>query len=81
MLMFNGMEYPSREVAITMDGERRNVVVSVERLSEAVFPSDEDIYPSDEARQVDEDIFGYVPDEMMDATDSELAGFIEENLL
>lgn len=74
MIKFNGKEYPTRQLNIPNFGEK---LVSVESLEKSLYDA-EGFYVSDEANEVDEKIFFYVPDDVIDDDDESLAEFIEE---
>ena len=74
MIEFNGKEYPTKLLDIPNFGEK---LVSVESLEESLHDA-EGFYVSDEAQVVDEKIFFYVPDNVIDDDDESLTEFIEE---
>ena len=74
MIKFDGKEYPTKLLNIPNFGEK---LISVESLEESLHDA-EGFYVSDEARVVDEKIFFYVPDDVIDDDDESLTEFIEE---
>ena len=74
MIEFDGKEYPTKLLNIPNFGEK---LISVESLEESLHDA-EGFYVSDEARVVDEKIFFYVPDDVIDDDDESLTEFIEE---
>ncbi len=76
MIKFQGKKYPLRMVEIPGFGER---AISVESLEDALLNADS-LYVSDEAQVIDEKIFFYVPDDVIDDDDESLAWLIKEAL-
>lgn len=76
MIKFNGKKYSTKQLNIPDFGER---LVSVESLEESLFDT-EGFYVSDEAQVVDEKIFFYVPDNIINEDDKAIVEFIEECL-
>lgn len=76
MIKYNGKEYPSRTIEVPGFGER---TISVESLEDALLDADS-LYVSDEAQVIDEKIFFYVPDDVIDDDDESLAWLIKEAL-
>ena len=74
MIKFDGKEYPTKLLNIPNFGEK---LISVESIEESLHDA-EGFYVSDEARVVDEKIFFYVPDDVIDDDDESLTEFIEE---
>ncbi|MBR1695748.1 MAG: hypothetical protein IJ709_10180 [Selenomonas sp.] len=74
MIKFNGKEYPTKMLDIPDFGER---LVSIESLEKSLFDT-KGFYVSTEAQIVDEKIFFYVPDDVIDDDDERLTEFIEE---
>lgn len=75
---FQGKEYPVRCIPVHVNGEGWNVLVSTESLERALFENDGVHFVSEEAIEVDEDIYFYVPDDIIDADEDALCGFVEE---
>lgn len=74
MIEYNGKEYPAIEVSLD---EEWGGLVSTESLEKALMPNDK--YADDLARQIDEGIFYFVPDEKIYSDD--LAEYVKENVL
>ncbi len=74
MIEFDGKEYPIRLLDIPNFGKR---LVSVESLEESLFDA-EGLYVSDEAQVVDEKIFFFVPDNIINEDEKEIVRLIEE---
>jgi len=74
MIKFNGKEYPTKLLNVPDFGER---LVSVESLEKSLMDA-EGFYVSDEAQVVDEKIFFYVPDDVIDLDEKGLVDFIME---
>lgn len=74
MIKFDGKEYPTKLLNTPDFGEK---LVSVESLEKSLHDA-EGFYVSDEANEVDEKIFFYVPDDVIDDDNESLAEFIEE---
>ena len=72
MIQFNNKIYASRLICIEEYGE---VVVSVCSLNEALF-NDSYNYICEKARLIDETIFYFVADEMINLSDMELRNLI-----
>lgn len=76
MIEFNGKKYPTKQVNIPEFGER---LVSVESLEESLMDA-EGFYVSDKAQVIDEKIFFYVPDDVINEDEKSLVEFIEDCL-
>ena len=76
MIEFDGKEYPTKLLNIPDFGER---LVSVESLEKSLFDA-EGFYVSDEAQVVDEKIFFYVPDNIIDEDEKTIVEFVDECL-
>jgi hypothetical protein len=74
LIEFNDKKYPTRLLNIPGFGA---MLVSVESLEKSLHNA-EGFYVSDEARLVDEKIFFYVPDDIIDDDDESLTEFVEE---
>ena len=61
MIEFNGKQYRIVEIDISNKGYR---VIGPESLEDAIFK--DSVYVSDEAKRVDDAVFFYVPDHMLD---------------
>ena len=73
-------QFPVKQVSIYSEncGGEMTVLISTESANNALFGPDGQ-YVSAEAKKFDESIYFYVPDNMIDDSDSELRAFIEEN--
>ncbi len=76
MIKFNGKEYSTKQLHIPDFGER---LVSVESLEESLMDA-EGFYVSDEAQVIDEKIFFYVPNDIINEDEKTIVEFIEECL-
>lgn len=74
MIKFNGREYPTKLLNIPGFGEK---LVSVESLEKSLHNA-EGFYVSDEAQVIDEKIFFFVPDDVIDKDEKEIVEFVEE---
>ncbi len=75
-IIFEDREYPAKTLPIEDFGER---LISVESLEDKFFKDDR--YVSEEARNVDEMIFFFVPDTLMESgTDEDVISFVEANM-
>ena len=79
MVIFDGREYPARYVCIDVEGEKETVLVAQESLERALMTPDWR-YVSDEARNIDEGIYFYVPDQEIFATDQQLEELLNSEL-
>lgn len=77
MIQFNNKTYPSRFIDIPEYGE---VVISVYSLNEVLL-NDSNNYISEEARLIDETIFYFVEDKMINISTKELAKVILNEIL
>ncbi len=77
----NGIKYPVREVSVVDDGTETVFLIGNESLLRAIFNHNEederDEYVSDEAQDIDEQVFFYVPDEVL--LSDQLIEFLREN--
>ncbi len=77
----NGIKYPVREVSVVDGGTETVFLIGNESLQRAIFNHNEederDEYVSDEAQNIDEQIFFYAPDDVL-LTD-QLIEFLREN--
>lgn len=74
LIKFNGKEYPTKLLNIPNFGE---MLVSVESLEKSLHNA-EGFYVSDEAQVIDEKIFFFVPDDVIDKDEKEIVEFVEE---
>lgn len=63
---------------IPIDGETIDADVSVESLDEALCPNGN--FADELAVEIDNTIFFFIPDDMVDKSKEEIIKFIEENL-
>lgn len=77
MFRFNGEEYPTRLIALDMPEISGQQVISVDSLDIALMTKD-DCYVSEEARAIDEEVFFYVPDKMIDAEENILIQYVKD---
>ena len=74
---FDGKEYPAKSILVDVDGTCEECLISVDSLDVALMTKD-GAYVSEEARGIDEDIFFFVPDDVIDKDDDALKSFVEE---
>ena len=77
LLNFDGKEYPTRLIALDMPDLSGYQLISVDRLDVALMTRD-GCYVSEEARAIDEEVFFYVPDSMIDADEQTLMQYVRE---
>ena len=77
MLNFDGKEYPTRLVALDMPEISGQQLISVDSLDVALMTKD-GCYVSEEARAIDEEVFFYVPDKMIDAEENILIQYVKD---
>lgn len=77
LLRFEGEDYPTRLIAFDMPEISGKHLISVDSLDVALMTKD-GCYVSEEARAVDEKIFVYVPDKMIDAEENTLIQYVKE---
>ena len=77
MFRFNGEEYPTRLIALDMPEISGQQVISVDSLDVALMTKD-GCYVSEEARAIDEEVFFYVPDKMIDAEENILIQYVKD---
>jgi len=68
---FNGKNYPARNI----DGH----IISVESLEDALLTDSCDYY-SLEAKMIDEEIYFYVPANVIEYSDENLSRYLEQNV-
>lgn len=73
---FDGMLFPVRKAIIKGFGER---YISTESFEHALMV--DDVFVSDEAREIDDKIFFYVEDKIINFDDKKLAKYVEENVV
>ena len=73
----HGVKYSTREITLPEYG---TVTISTEKLSDNLFTEAGD-YISNEAKTIDEDIFFFVPEDiLLGSSDEELIHFVSSNL-
>lgn len=72
---YNGKSYPFKSVYFQNDNSEYNI--STEDLSYELFPNGSD-YDSDEARDIDEKIFFFVPERILNNSDAFIEKYISE---
>ena len=77
MFRFNGEEYPTRLIALDMPEISGKQLISVDSLDVALMTKD-GCYVSEEARAIDEEVFFYVPDKMIDAEENILIQYVKD---
>ena len=77
MFRFYGEEYPTRLIALDMPEISGQQLISVDSLDVALMTKD-GCYVSEEARAIDEEVFFYVPDKMIDAEENILIQYVKD---
>ena len=77
MFRFNGEDYPTRLIALDMPEISGQRLISVDSLDVALMTKD-GCYVSEEARAIDEEVFFYVPDKMIDAEENILIQYVKD---
>ena len=77
MLRFDGKEYPTRLIALDMPAFTGDQLISVDSLDVALMTRD-GCYVSEEAQAIDEEVFFYVPESMIDADEQTLMQYVRE---
>ena len=77
MFRFNGEEHPTRLIALDMPEISGQQLISVDSLDVALMTKD-GCYVSEEARAIDEEVFFYVPDKMIDAEENILIQYVKD---
>lgn len=75
-ITFQGNSYPARVLTIMLNDEPEEVTVSVQSLSDVLM--NEDKHVSDEAEQIDNGIYFFIQDDMINLPDAELAKNLDE---
>ena len=78
IIEYRGKEYPMFSLQVSIDGETLDADVSVESLDEALCPNGN--YADELAVEIDNTIFFFIPDDMVDKSEDEIIKLIEENL-
>ncbi len=76
-IRFNGREYTTRDVRL--EEYKVTVKVAPEELDSLLF-DEEKGYASREAELIDELIYCFIPEEMMDSPDEEIAQYIYDKV-
>ena len=77
MFRFNGEDYPTRLIALDIPEISGQQLISVDSLDVALMTKD-GCYVSEEARAIDEEVFFYVPDKMIDAEENILIQYVKD---
>lgn len=77
MFRFNGEDYPTRLIALDMPEISGQQLISVDSLDVALMTKD-GCYVSEEARAIDEEVFFYVPDKIIDAEENILIQYVKD---
>ena len=77
LFRFNGEEYLTRLIALDMPEISGQQLISVDSLDVALMTKD-GCYVSEEARAIDEEVFFYVPDKMIDAEENILIQYVKD---
>jgi len=77
LFRFNGEDYPTRLIALDMPEISGQQLISVDSLDVALITKD-GCYVSEEARAIDEEVFFYVPDKMIDAEENILIQYVKD---
>lgn len=75
-LTFNGNIYPARYI----ESDNTTHLISVESLNEALMTGDGGDYISEEARNLDETIYCFVPDDKINMAHDEIIDFIHSEI-
>lgn len=76
-IRFDGIDYPARLIEVDLPNISGTHMIAVDRLDVALMTKD-GCYVSEEARAIDEGIFLYVPDKLMDADEKHLVQAVKE---
>ena len=77
LFRFNGEDYPTRLIALDIPEISGQQLISVDSLDVALMTKD-GCYVSEEARAIDEEVFFYVPDKMIDAEENILIQYVKD---
>ncbi len=75
-IKFNGKEYPARKILLNIEGYANPLIISVESLNDELMTEDGD-YVSSRAKEIDETIYFYVPDDKIQLNDEELMQYVK----
>ena len=76
-IRFDGIDYPARLLEINLPNISGTHMISVDRLDVALMTKDGH-YVSEEARAIDEGIFLYVPDKLIDVDEKQLMQVVKD---
>lgn len=74
---YKNKKYPYKSIYLPDDNQF--YTISIEELDSVLFPND--VYDSEEARFIDEQIFCFVPEEIFRSSDDVIRKYISENIL
>jgi len=72
---YEGKSYPFKSVYF--QNEDANYIISCEKLNKVLLPNGFD-YDSDKAKNIDEQIFFFVPDDMINESDEVIEKYVSE---
>lgn len=75
-IKFNGKEYSARKILLNIEGYANPLIISVESLNDELMTEDGD-YVSSRAKEIDETIYFYVPDDKIQLNDEELMQYVK----
>ena len=75
-IKFNGKEYPARKILLNIEGYANPLIISVESLNDELMTEDGE-YTSSKAKEIDETIYFYVPDDKIQLNDEELMQYVK----
>lgn len=76
-IRFDGIDYPARLLEVDLPNISGKHMISVYRLDVALMTKDGQ-YVSEEARAIDEGIFLYVPDKLIDVDEKQLMQVVKD---
>lgn len=76
MVIFQGIEYPTKEIVVTINGDEYQYIVAPIELEEALM--NDDGYQNDEAKAIDESIYYYCDSEEWCMSDENLGKYLSE---
>lgn len=80
MVIFQGIEYPTREIIVTIDGDKYQYTVAPIELEYALMDDDGHHleYKNDEAKAIDESIYYYCDSAEWCMSDENLGKYLSE---
>ena len=75
-IKFNGKEYPARKILLNIEGYANPLIISVESLNDELMTEDGE-YAFSKAKEIDETIYFYVPDDKIMLADEELMQYVK----